>query len=264
VAPLSGTSQALTPPSRRPLLAPLVRNSVLEAFVRSNARTRTILLLVGSFSAVGILLGFMLTRESQPGRSDRPTAASSGSTGPTTSGAPTPTRGGPSLPRLTATAPRAPRASVQNDPLSADYDASKLADLKIPVHEIFRAEPRNAAWARPIEQSIRRTMDRDFEQVLPGAKVEEMECRTMTCRMVISAKDYPTLQQAVTLTQYTPLAPHSTFGGGGALSRTIYMAFTPGTLRLDDYESWYRRMREDALPRWRSGRSPTDPPVPNN
>lgn len=115
-----------------------------------------------------------------------------------------------------------------------------------------------------MEDSIRTALTRDFEEVLPGAKITELECRTMTCRMVVSANDYGTLQKAITVAQYAPLAPLSKFGGGGALDRTIYMVFTPETHSVENYRAWYRKMREGALPDIRSGRAANDPPVPTN
>lgn len=75
---------------------------------------------------------------------------------------------------------------IQTNPRSPGYDPVRLGVvLDLSVRELFEREPRVATWADRIEADERAQME-SLRDVFPSIRVEEVECRTASCRTVVS------------------------------------------------------------------------------
>jgi hypothetical protein len=171
------------------------------------------------------------------------------------------------LPRFTTTLP----GKIVTTPGAPGYDALKLVNLDVPVIEVFAAEPRNGAWALAMEKRLATQISRDLDASVPDGRVSSsLECRTMTCRLQITAADESHLEKAGTVLDYAPLANSvSYFGGGrgadGRFARTLYLVFDTGTATEPQYATWYARHRGTFFSRLRSlpkTRLDEQPPIP--
>ncbi len=83
----------------------------------------------------------------------------------------------------------APRVSAPIPPtLTADAATGSAPALALPptqsAEATFAAQPRDADWAPPTENEIRRRFKK-----IRGAKLEETECRENRCRLVVAGSE---------------------------------------------------------------------------
>jgi hypothetical protein len=80
-----------------------------------------------------------------------------------------------------------PSEGVVTDPRSPGYDATQVAN-KVGTAGVYELEPRNPAWAEPVERGLAKHIALD----IPGAEQVSVECHTTTCRATWSwSKDAP-------------------------------------------------------------------------
>jgi hypothetical protein len=78
------------------------------------------------------------------------------------------------------------RGVIQVNPRHADYDAVRVGVvLDLSAQQLFAGEPRVADWAERVESQERAQVE-SSRNVFPSIQVEEVECRTATCRTTIS------------------------------------------------------------------------------
>ncbi len=166
--------------------------------------------------------------------------------------------------------PVSAKKTLTLDHRAPDYDANKLVKLSMRPGELYDKEGRDDVWASRIEQSVKETLTRDFAAVLPGARLSDVDCRTMTCRLCMEADDLSYLTKARRLAAYVPLAdtvhfgPNSRLQNGGA-STCLTLVFSASHRAPDDYRAWYQKARQTDLETLRSRETfrPTDfPPIP--
>jgi len=81
---------------------------------------------------------------------------------------------------------RVPEEATQINPRSPAYDPVRIGTvLDLRVRQLFEREPRAAAWADRVEADERAQMEA-LRDVFPSIRVEEVECRTASCRTVVS------------------------------------------------------------------------------
>ncbi len=73
------------------------------------------------------------------------------------------------------------------DPRDPGYDPTTLAPY-IGLNSLFTWEPRDAAWAGPLEKEIGPIIERDLKQVAPGLTSVRFECRTVLCRLSLTGE----------------------------------------------------------------------------
>jgi hypothetical protein len=81
-------------------------------------------------------------------------------------------------PRL---APGVERPAVELVPGRPGYDPAQLTKF-VTLENLFSQEPRNEAWAAPVEQALPGIALRDVERLLPGLRIVGVTCKTTTCR----------------------------------------------------------------------------------
>jgi hypothetical protein len=158
---------------------------------------------------------------------------------------------------------------VEEDPTAPDYNPVMLARLlERPSREVFAAEPRDDAWAADFEAALWSLVDADLAEDVPQASVEAIECRTSSCRVVVSApaseldlaSSY--VQSFVPVGQRVSVASGDVADGRGEL---VFHGLLPPELRdpehFSDWQREYRKSREDALARFREYRD-SDAEVP--
>ena len=69
---------------------------------------------------------------------------------------------------------------VQTDPAAPDYDPRKIVRL-VGVDVLFRAEPRNDAWASAVERGVAPRLESAVKAIIPEVASVTLECRTTTC-----------------------------------------------------------------------------------
>ena len=78
------------------------------------------------------------------------------------------------------------RDVIQVNPRDPGYDPVRVgAVLDLSVRQLFTTEPRVATWADRVEAQERSQMEA-IRNVFPSIQVEEVECRTATCRTTVS------------------------------------------------------------------------------
>jgi hypothetical protein len=79
---------------------------------------------------------------------------------------------------------------LELDPSSPNYDPRRLyREEDVSPLDVVLAEPRNPAWAEPLEQELRNQLAADLAAVLPEAEISEIECRSSSCRIGIIAPE---------------------------------------------------------------------------
>lgn len=77
------------------------------------------------------------------------------------------------------------REVIDINPRAPDYDPVRLgAVLDVSARQLFEREPRMPAWAERVEVQQRSQMEA-LRAVFPSIEVDEVECRTATCRTTI-------------------------------------------------------------------------------
>lgn len=92
----------------------------------------------------------------------------------------------PSPPRVPALVPpdaeTSVSGSVELQPGRKGYDPARLAKV-VPLESLFGQEPRNGAWAAPVEEALPGLVLADTDRLLPGLKIVAVSCRTTVCRI---------------------------------------------------------------------------------
>jgi hypothetical protein len=175
-------------------------------------------------------------------------------------------QGAQAEPVARAGAPRfvsvSPPDDIELDPSRPGYDPYSLAHF-ISLKDIFRQEPRNAAWADVVEREIASLVAPKTEALLPGMEITSVECRSTACRVHLagSAEMLERARQVI-----TRLIPGSVsqfdqeggsyfvaFAGGRAWYRTVHPGDSDATIKT------LKMARRRLLERIHSGRE--SPPL---
>ncbi len=91
----------------------------------------------------------------------------------------------PSAPSSEDATPRA--RWIESNPRAAGYDAVRVGQvMDLSVADVYEREPREANWASRMEAEQRETLGQAFSELFTNAQVDEVDCRTATCRTVVS------------------------------------------------------------------------------
>ena len=81
------------------------------------------------------------------------------------------------------------RSVLQSNPRQPGYDAVKLTELGHPPNKVFQAEPRDDAWAKPMEKILVERLSADLQAFTERAKVASVECRSSSCLLQVDAPE---------------------------------------------------------------------------
>jgi hypothetical protein len=161
--------------------------------------------------------------------------------------------------------------SVTSDPRSPDYDPVKLSFLTgMSLGTAFSRETRDPLFAPAREQMLRATSEADLASIHATARLEEVECKSSTCKLVFVARSLEEAGWGSILLQYTAaggaISPGKPYrGADGDVFLTVFVAYEPGQR---DHQTWaqlYKKRREENLSRRRSKPTlPGFPPPPPN
>jgi hypothetical protein len=158
--------------------------------------------------------------------------------------------------------PPPPAAKAEPASLPSDYDPTVLAEKGGDPLEIYRAEPRHPIWASAVEDVIGGQMRRDLKQMVPEARGLSIDCRTLSCLILL---DVPTdkidaARAVVTLVTLGPLTSDLGISPDGK-ARVLFLT----ERRMADpaqFTAWYRKARQTTLDGIRSGKEANPLPVP--
>ena len=74
------------------------------------------------------------------------------------------------------------KLKLEANPTSPDYDPGKLG-LVVGLEKVFKAEPRDAAWAEKVEGGLGPRLETALKSLTPEVLSLQMECRTMVCHL---------------------------------------------------------------------------------
>lgn len=121
---------------------------------------------------------------------------------------------------------------VESNPRAPGYDPVRVGQvLDLPVSAIYEREPRDPGWAPGMESQQRTLLAAELGNVFEGAAVDEVECRTGTCRSVVRVRagDLDALLQYVQV--FVPLGEVVSFDvleSGSETARVAwYLSFGP-------------------------------------
>jgi hypothetical protein len=103
---------------------------------------------------------------------------------------------------------RVQRAEHLRDPASPDYNPRAALVLERPI-DLFGREPRNDAWAAPLERALAEAVHTDLARI-PGAESVTVECKTTACKFAFAAS-----RENMILTKVLSALYGGTAGGGG-------------------------------------------------
>jgi hypothetical protein len=172
----------------------------------------------GLAACAGMLLGMARSTGSSPGSGP---AVAAGTSSP--------------MSRLPARAPGkflavagdAPK--LQLIPGQVGYQPNLLAEF-VGFKELFLQEPRNEAWAGPLEVALPGILQNDTERILPGFRITSAKCRTTLCKITWDVRP-DLLERSKEIMMY--IAPAS----GGVVKREpleYYFALTGSVEWLRD------------------------------
>lgn len=82
---------------------------------------------------------------------------------------------------------RAAGGRLETNPRAPGYDAIRVGQvMDLPVTALFDREPRDATWASTMEADQRATIEQVLHEAFADASIDELECRTATCRVGVS------------------------------------------------------------------------------
>jgi hypothetical protein len=140
------------------------------------------------------------------------------------------------------------------------YDPVELVDRGAEPVKVYLAEPRNPAWAGPVEEVIGAQLDADVKKVA-GAGAVSMGCRTLSCLILVEAPA-DKMELALSMVQVVALGPitvnlgPSPDGKGQVLFLTERRMADPAT-----FTGWYRNTRKTLLDSVRDGSRPNPLPT---
>jgi hypothetical protein len=144
--------------------------------------------------------------------------------------------------------------------LGPEYDPVVLVDRGAEPVKVYLAEPRNPAWAGPVEEVIGAQLDADVKKVT-GAGAVSMGCRTLSCLILVEAPA-DKMELALSMVQVVALGPitvnlgPSPDGKGQVLFLTERRMADPAT-----FTGWYRNTRKTLLDSVRDGSRPNPLPT---
>ena len=196
-------------------------------------------ILVGTLGAL-----FWARQRSGPPATDEPEAPSA-ATRPPNEPAP-----GPAIPpKLIRGGPA--KSLVQVDPRAPDYDFERVYRvLDGDVQGIHTAEPRDPVWSPAMDKKVTGNLGRDLETSGLQAKINSVDCRTSTCKLVIEAKTEKELDVAVDLVQDLRVGDYVSFGGaaeGLPHGFVLYMGFSKEWRSLATHDRAYSGFRQRQL-----------------
>lgn len=158
-------------------------------------------------------------------------------------------------------ATQAPAADAAPPPLPADYDPVALLDRGERPLEIYLREPRHAPWASVVESVIGGQIRRDLQATMPDVRSVGLQCRTLSCLILIDA---PAERQgpAVAVATFVTLGPLMASLGPTGKGWAQVLFITDG--RMADpqkFVSWYRAVRKHHLQEVREEKRPNPFPV---
>jgi hypothetical protein len=182
-------------------------------------------------AALGVALGGVLSvfvapalrRPSQAEATGDATGAAAGLIDPTASGPGAGQASPAAVPKLLTNVGGGAGGGVELDPRAPGYDPTAFSEVT-PLREIFAKEPRNEAWAGPLEGYLSGKIEKELGQAFAGLRLKNVECRTGLCKIAFEpgegqAVNRMKLQQMLQLL-YSPAA-----GGLGEEPFSFVMAF---------------------------------------
>jgi hypothetical protein len=150
-------------------------------------------------------------------------------------------RTGRSVPKLTVP----PAEVLITDPSDPRYDAAKLVDANIKAPEaLFTAEPRNPVWASKMEDRIGATLKNDLDALVPHGAEAQVECRTQTCRVVVTLADPTDARRANFALQIGALGDTVSFQSSRNAKPGQVELFAMQGEQMKDPEAWSQFNRE--------------------
>lgn len=155
---------------------------------------------------------------------------------------------------------------VEENPRAPNYDPVQVAKLLDRPHdEIFAAEPRDGQWAPEFETAMQSLIEADLAEDLPDARIGAIECRTSSCRVVVSAADADAETVSAYVQSFVPIGTSVSVAYGESAEgrrELVFHGLIPRDLRgPDQFGSWhreYRGSRASALARFRDHRTSTE------
>ena len=165
--------------------------------------------------------------------------------------------------------PQRPEKAVENDPLGVGYDPISIFEIDgLPLRVLYRAEPKDPTWAPVMEERLADIVRRDVDSLGATAKIKAVECRKMSCNIVVTAETAADLSKGLMLLNYTPLgnlqAVERPLGDpAAAFSSGYVIAWHPDERSLAVQNRVYPAMRQRRLAELRQKKLPERyPPVP--
>jgi hypothetical protein len=119
------------------------------------------------------------------------------------------------------------RSEPYTDPSKLQYDQVRLMDEGVKASDIFAAEPRNEAWAAPLEKEMGGWLKGMLQDRFPNLKDFSFECRSRSCRLMhktTSNAEHQAARDAVE--DYNPAAAMSYQSHPGNVEEA-YLFWTP-------------------------------------
>jgi hypothetical protein len=107
------------------------------------------------------------------------------------------------------------------------YDPMRLGTVMAQAR-IFEQEPRRQPWADQMESALRAGIDADLPSIVPGLKVQEIECQTTICRLRWEKPDGVPDGKVFALLR---VLYAGSGGGSGAQGNEIFLTYAGGILQ---------------------------------
>jgi hypothetical protein len=129
---------------------------------------------------------------------------------------------------------------------------------KVP-EPVFEAEPRERAWAEPMERSISDKIARELAARAPGTRLERVECHALSCRvtMALPSAEREAVNRAMIVVQSPQLADMTSFSRQDDADKLqVFLLFGPASRDPSTYERVQRERREAEVARLRRANAP--------
>ena len=144
---------------------------------------------------------------------------------------------------------------IPTNPSDPGYEPQKLMG-QLSMRQLYAHEPRDSAWATPIEKALGPIIDRDLRSIEPGLASTTLECRSKLCRLRWNPGKGNDLAIAIGARTLYPSFGRPTPG-------ELYMALRSGTVRtVEDSLSRVKSRRSTVLYNHRTGRATGKLPFP--
>jgi hypothetical protein len=150
-------------------------------------------------------------------------------------------------PRVCATTTRPARKVIPAtlalaQPTSSTYDpVATFIEALVPAHQIFERETVDPSWATPMRRQVFALAERALIP-FPGSRVDELECRLSSCRVLFSSRLEDANEAALSL-QRPMVASVFSLGlsenVGGRFSQEAFLLFRPALRDIEAHRRWY-------------------------